>query len=71
MLRSGLLEWCGIEFRAIKEIIKKREHKKVMFIRLGDGDVRGVFGTDGFIDGRDYSASKLAEFIHERVVALL
>lgn len=61
-------DWCGIEFRAIKEIIMEREHKRIMFIRTDDGIVNGVFKTDGYIDARNFSAVELARFIHERAL---
>lgn len=59
-------DWCGIEFRAIKEIIMERSYQKVMFIRTDDGPVDGVFNTDGYVDARDYTSPELAAFIHER-----
>ena len=60
-------EWCGVEFRAIKEILMGQDHRKIMFIRMDDGAVDGVFKTDGYIDGRKFSASEIAAFIQERV----
>ena len=63
-------EWCGIEFRAIKEIIKEREHEKIMFIKMDEGRVDGVFSTDGYIDGRAHTPTEVAEFIQERVSLL-
>lgn len=59
-------DWCGIEFRAIKEIIMERDHKRIMFIRTDDGSVDGVFKTDGYVDARRFSPADLAGFIHER-----
>jgi hypothetical protein len=64
-------EWCGIEFRAIKEIIMERDHAKVMFVRMDDGKVDGVFKTDGYIDGNQHTPQELADFIQERVALLL
>ena len=63
-------EWCGIEFRAIREIIKEREHERVMFVKMDEGKVEGVFSTDGYIDGRTHSPTEVAEFIRERVSLL-
>jgi hypothetical protein len=63
-------EWCGIEFRAIRDIIKEREHTKVMFIKLDDGQVNGVFGVDGYIDGRRHTPAEVAKFIQERLSLL-
>lgn len=59
-------DWCGVEFRAIKEIILERDHKRIMFIRTDEGTVEGIFKTDGYVDARKFSASELASFIHER-----
>ncbi len=64
-------EWCGIEFRAIRGIIKEREHERVMFVKMDEGKVEGVFSTDGYIDGRTHSPTEVAEFIRERVSLLL
>jgi hypothetical protein len=61
-------DWCGIEFRAIKEIIMERDHKRIMFIRTDDGSVEGVLKTDGYLDSRRFNAAELAGFIHERAI---
>lgn len=63
-------EWCGIEFRAIKEIIMERQHEKVMYVKMDDGKVQGVFKTDGYIDGRAHSPAEMAGFIQERISLL-
>lgn len=60
-------EWCGIEFRAVREIIKNRDHDKVMFVKMDHGRVDGVFETDGYVDGAKYSTDEIAGFIQERV----
>jgi len=60
-------EWCGVEFRAIKEIIMERKNEKIMYIKMDDGNVRGVFKTDGYIDGRTHTPKKIAEFIKKRI----
>jgi hypothetical protein len=63
-------QWCsGVEFRVIRDIIAKSEHNRVMFIRTGDGDVKGVFNTDGWIDSRKYSPSEIVSFIEQRAKA--
>lgn len=60
-------EWCGIEFRAIKEIIMERQNEKIMFVKMDDGAVEGVFKTDGYIDGRVHTPTEVAGFIKERI----
>ncbi|MCB8817091.1 TIR domain-containing protein [Desulfosporosinus shakirovi] len=60
-------QWCGVEFRAIREMIKDKEDDKIMFIKLDDGIVNGVFSTDGYIDGRSHTPQEVANFINERI----
>ena len=60
-------EWCGVEFRAVQDIVKERNHEQIMFVRMDDGEVDGVFGTDGFIDAREHTSDEIAGFICERV----
>lgn len=60
-------DWCGIEFRAIREIIMERGHERIMFVRTDDGAVEGIFKTDGYIDIRRFSAKQVAKFICERL----
>ena len=60
-------EWCGIELRAIKEIMMERKNEKVMFVKMDDGKVDGVLKTDGYIDGRTHSPKEIAKFIKERI----
>lgn len=63
-------DWCGVEFRAVKDIIFSRDNLRVMFVRTDDGAVDGVFKTDGYVDARRFSPSKIAEFICERLQVL-
>jgi hypothetical protein len=63
-------DWCGIEFRAIRDIIANREHDRIMFIRTDNGAVEGVFNTDGYIDAQQHNAAQIAQFIKERVDVL-
>lgn len=60
-------DWCGIEFRAIRDIIATRDHNRIMFVRTDDGAVEGVFATDGYVDARRFTPEVLARFIQERV----
>jgi hypothetical protein len=60
-------DWCGVEFRAIREIMLNRQNERVMFVRTDDGEVAGVFKTDGYVDARKYKPDEIANFICERV----
>ena len=63
-------EWCGIELRAIHEIILERGYDRIMFVRLDDGAVDGVFKTDGYVDARQHNPAEIAHFIQQRVALL-
>jgi len=62
--------WCGIEFNAIRQIIFAKQHDKIMYIKMDNGLVEGVFQTDGYIDGRIHNAKEIAEFIKTRIELL-
>lgn len=63
-------DWCGVEFRAVRDIIMAKDHQRVMFVRLDDGDVDGVFRTDGFVDATAFSPAQIASFICQRLALL-
>jgi hypothetical protein len=63
-------EWCGLEFRAIRNLIKKRRDSEIMFVRVGEGDVKGVFGIDGYVDAINRPAAEIAEVILKRLASL-
>lgn len=60
-------DWCGIEFRAIRDIIMSRDDQRIMYVRIDDGAVDGVFNTDGYVDARRFSPAEIARFITERL----
>lgn len=60
-------EWCHLEARAIRDLIKKRRDDEVMFVRLDDGDVEGVFSVDGYVDAKDRPALDIARVIRDRL----
>lgn len=63
-------EWCGVEWRAIRDLIKQKREEQVMFLRRGKANVPGVFSLDGYISVDAFSPSKIASFIHQRVQSL-
>jgi hypothetical protein len=60
-------DWCGIEFKAIREILKERDDSRVMYVRFDEGQVQGVFSTDGYIDAKSHTPIEVADLIVERV----
>lgn len=63
-------EWCGLEFRAIRDLIKQRRDDEIMFVRVADGDVKGVFGIDGYVDAKNRPAKEIAQVICDRLALL-
>jgi hypothetical protein len=63
-------EWCGIEFRAIREVLNQRKPERIMFIRMDDALVEGVLPLDGYVDARRFTAKQIAGFIQERAALL-
>ncbi|MES2726102.1 MAG: TIR domain-containing protein [Bacteroidota bacterium] len=62
--------WCGVEFRAIRDIIFSKQHDRIMYIRMDDGQVDGVGDTDGYIDANTHLPEEIANFIVERIKLL-
>jgi hypothetical protein len=63
-------EWCGLEFRAVRDIIKAKEDDKIMFIKFDAAEINGVFSIDGYIDGNSHSPEEVSTFILERLTHL-
>lgn len=60
-------QWCGLEWRVIREIIKNKDDQRIMFVRFDDADIEGLLSIDGYIDANLYSESNVAQFIRERI----
>lgn len=60
-------EWCGLEWRAVRDLIKKRDGQRIMFFRFDDQPVDGVFSLDLAIDCREHASAEAAKLILERL----
>ena len=60
-------EWCGLEWRAIRAIIKNKNDHAIMFMRFDQADVSGSFSIDGHVNLDEYSPLQVARMIVERV----
>ena len=60
-------DWCQLEWRAIRNIIKRKNAHQIMPIRLDDGDVSGIYEIDGYVSVRDREPSEIADLIIERL----
>jgi hypothetical protein len=63
----GQKQWCGLEWRAVRDIIKSKKDERVMFVRFDDANVDGVFSIDGYIDARSVSPEGVAAMILKRI----
>lgn len=63
-------EWCGLEWRAIRDIIKVKEDSKVMLVRCDGSDIDGLFSIDGFIDASSLEPVEIAKHVLERLSVL-
>jgi len=59
-------EWCGLEWRAIRDLIKKRKASDVMPIRFDNTHISGLFSIDGYVGVEDRSPEEIAKCIIER-----
>ena len=57
-------QWCGLEWRAVRDIIKSKQAERVMFVRFDDAPI------DGYIDGGSNTTKQVADFIITRVAEL-
>ncbi|MGD2218092.1 MAG: TIR domain-containing protein [Gemmatimonadales bacterium] len=63
-------EWPVLEWRAVRELIKRREDERVFLLRLDETEIPCVLSIDGYIDGQDRTAGELAELILDRLQQL-
>ncbi len=60
-------EWTGLEWRAIRDVIKHKEDDAIMPIRLVDADVSGWFAIDGCRKVECRSPEDIAALIMQRL----
>jgi len=59
--------WCGWEWRIIRERLLQRRANEVLLLRLDNAPIEGLLANDGFIDIRKRSPTKVAKLILERL----
>ena len=60
-------EWCGLEWRAIRDLIKKGQASRIMLLRFDNSDIPGLFSTDGYIQIDKHSPEQVADLIFQRM----
>lgn len=59
-------DWCGLEWRAARDLIKTRNADQIMLIRLDDSPIEGLLSIDGYLDARGMTPDTLSKMILER-----
>lgn len=60
-------EWPGVEWHPIRDLIKRKQDQSVMYMRLDDSPVAGVFSTDIYINATQREPSDLVTLILTRL----
>lgn len=60
-------EWCGLEWRAVREIIMEKRDHSLMVMRFDNTFIDGLSKLDGYIDLNEYSQDEAVNFILERI----
>ena len=63
-------EWCGLEWRAGRDLLKKREDDRLMFLRLDRADIPGLYSIDGYLDIANMADEDVAREILRRLEGL-
>jgi hypothetical protein len=61
-------EWCGVEWRVVRALIKARRTEDIMLLRTDDAAVTGLLPIHGYADIRGRSAQQVTALIMERLV---
>ena len=53
-------EWCGLEWRACRDLLKHKADDRLMFFRLDDADIPGLYSIDGYQDIHSMTGAEVA-----------
>jgi hypothetical protein len=60
-------DWCGLEWRAIRDLLKQKQTSQIMPFRFDNISIPGVFSIDGYVEVGNRSASEIASLILKRL----
>jgi hypothetical protein len=60
-------EWCGLEWRAVLDLIKQRQAATVMPLRFDDTEIPGLFSIDGYVWIGGRTPQEIADLILQRM----
>lgn len=62
--------WCGLEWRAGRNLLAHGEDERITFLRLDHCEIPGLYSTDGYLDIQEMSDEDAAKAILHRLNAL-
>jgi len=60
-------EWCGLEWRAGRDLLKGKQDDRLMFLKLDKADIEGLYSIDGYIRIEEFTAQDVATLILQRL----
>jgi hypothetical protein len=65
-------EWCGLEWRAIKNLIKSRNDEAIMLVKLENFKIslKGLFGYDGYLNIKNKDPKEVVTLIIKRYFSM-
>ncbi|WP_313898014.1 TIR domain-containing protein [Nodosilinea sp. LEGE 07298] len=60
-------EWCGLEWRAVRDLLKQKKSAEIMLVRLNDADISGLFSIDGYVNAEGREPVEVADLIMQRL----
>lgn len=60
-------DWCGLEWRAIRDVIKRRRESDIMPLRFDMTEIPGLFSIDGYVWIGEREPEDVAQRILERL----
>jgi hypothetical protein len=60
-------EWCRLEWRAVRDLLKQKKTAEIMPVRLDDTHIPGLFSIDGYIDAEGREPAEIADLIVQRL----
>ncbi len=63
-------EWCGLEARAIRDLLKTRQNDRIMLLSVDGETIDGILSIDGYMNIKDDTEDVVANAIHSRLMEL-
>jgi hypothetical protein len=60
-------EWCGLEWRALRDVLKRRRDADLMPLRFDDTQIPGLFSIDGYVWIGTRKPREVADLILQRI----